>query len=120
MQHLARIEAGRVLQLSGHRSKWTPRFAAWLNDEHVYDSHGWVEAITFNYDSVTKNPPIDGEQDGATSGVLPFRAGDTLRFTCSIVNESDVTLKWGNELEGGEVCDLWGATVGASLSASFQ
>ena len=36
-----------------------PRFAAWLNDELIYDSWDWLESVTFNYDSITTNPPID-------------------------------------------------------------
>jgi hypothetical protein len=49
--------AGRIIQLYGHRHQWTPRFAVWLNDDLIYDSHDWKESVTFNYDSVTMNPP---------------------------------------------------------------
>jgi hypothetical protein len=37
-------EAGRIIQLVGHRRNHTTRFAAWLNGELIYDSHDWVES----------------------------------------------------------------------------
>jgi hypothetical protein len=109
--------AGRVIQLYGHRHKWTPRFAVWLDDELIYDSHDWLESVTFNYDSLTMNPPIntEGKTDGAVSGLVEFRAGAKLNATCFVENESDVTLTFQNELEGGEMCNLWGSTVGGSF-----
>jgi hypothetical protein len=56
----------------GHRHVWTPRFAVWLNDDLIYDSWSWQESVTFNFDSLTTNPPIatDLKHDGAVSGVL--------------------------------------------------
>jgi hypothetical protein len=108
---------GRIIQLFGHRHKWTPRFAAWLNDRLIYDSNSWQESVTFNYDSITTNPPIDptGAADGAVSGVLPFKAGDTLKFSCFVENGSDEVLRFKNELEGGEMCNMWGSSVGGGI-----
>jgi hypothetical protein len=111
---------GRIIQLFGHRHQWTPRFAAWLNDKLIYDSHDWKESVTFNYDSITTNPPIDGMHDGAVSGIVEFKAGDRLNFSCFVENESDHVLSFKNELEGGEMCNMWGTTVGGGLSGSFQ
>jgi len=113
---------GRIIQLFGHRHAWTPRFSAWLNDELIYDSWDWIESVTYNYDSITDNPPIDTEHktDGAVSGPVEFKAGDALKFTCFIENKSDITLSFKNEARGGEMCNLWGRTVGAGLSGSFQ
>jgi hypothetical protein len=109
--------AGRIIQLYGHRHAWTPRFAVWLDDELIYDSHDWKESVTFNYDSITMNPPIntEGKTDGAVSGLVEFGAGSRLNATCFVDNESDITLTFQNELEGGEMCNLWGSTVGASF-----
>jgi hypothetical protein len=108
---------GRIIQLYGHRHSWTPRFAVWLDDELIYDSHDWKESVTFNYDSITMNPPIntEGKTDGAVSGIVDFNAGSTLRATCFVNNGSDITLMFRNELEGGEMCNLWGSTVGGSF-----
>jgi len=113
---------GRIIQLFGHRHKWTPRFAAWLNDTLIYDSHSWQESVTYDYDSLTMNPPIDpaGMKDGAASGIVKFTSGDTLKFSCFVENESGHALRFLNELEGGEMCNMWGSTVGPGLGGAFQ
>jgi len=108
--------SGRIIQLFGHRHQWTPRFAAWLNDELIYDSHDWLESVTFDYDSLTMNPPMDGMHDGAKSGVVSFTAGSVLKFSCFVENKSDHVLRFKNELEGGEMCNMWGSTVGGSFN----
>ena len=115
------MEDGRIIQLFGHRHVWTPHFAAWLNDRLIYDSWSWEESATFNYDSLTMNPPImsDKKVDGAVSGVLPVKAGDVLKFTCFIENDSDKTIGFSNELYDGEMCNLWGSAVGTSVSGTF-
>jgi hypothetical protein len=114
------MEDGRIIELYGHRMQWTPRLAVWLNDRLIYDSRQREEAVTYGFDSITMNPPIDpaGLKDGAVSGILPFKAGDTLKFSCFVDNTSDKTLRFVNELESGEVCALSGTTVGGSLLAS--
>lgn len=112
---------GRIIQLFGHRHAWTPRFAVWLRDELIYDSWSWQDSITFNYDSITKNPPINTAAmvDGAVSGPVEFKAGDQLKFTCFIENESDKTLRFSNQVYDGEMCNLWGSTVGTGISGTF-
>jgi hypothetical protein len=114
---------GRIIQLWGHRHVWTPRFAVWLNEDLVYDSWDWRESVVFNYDTITDNPAPNPEdqQDGALSGMLGVEAGDQLKFTCFIENTSDQTLRWRNELYGGEMCNLWGSTVGpgSGLNGNF-
>jgi hypothetical protein len=112
---------GRIIQLFGHRHAWTPRFAVWLKDKLVYDSWSWEDSVTYNYDSITMNPPINtaGMTDGAVSGVLEFKAGDDLKFTCFIENDSDNTLGFSNQVYEGEMCNLWGSSVGAGLSGTF-
>ena len=113
-------EPGRIIQLYGHRHVWTPRFAVRLNDDLIYDSWDWQESRVFNYDSLTENPPPnpDLQVDGAVSGVLEVNAGDEVTFSCFIENESDITLRWANELYTGEMCNLWGTAVGTSLSGT--
>jgi hypothetical protein len=56
--------------------------------------------------------------DGAISGMLEVQAGDELTFSCFIENESDITLRFRNELYGGEMCNLWGSAIGTSVSAN--
>ena len=111
---------GRIIQLFGHRHAWTPRFAVWLNDDLIYDSWNWEESITFNYDSLTTNPEINTEAqvDGAVSGSLEYKSGDTLKFSCFVENDSNQTIRWANELYGGEMCNLWGSVVGQGIRAT--
>jgi hypothetical protein len=112
---------GRIIQLFGHRHAWTPRFAVWLKDKLIYDSWSWQDSVTFNYDSLSMNPPIKTESkvDGAVSGAVEFKAGDTLKFTCFIENNSEKTLGFSNQVYDGEMCNLWGSAVGAGLSGTF-
>jgi hypothetical protein len=109
---------GRIIQLFGHRHVWTPRFAVWLNDKLIYESWSWQESVTYNYDTLTMNPPINTEAkvDGAVSGPVEVKAGDKIKFSCFVENKSDTTLRFSNELYGGEMCNLWGSAVGTSIS----
>lgn len=112
---------GRFVTLFGHRHAHTERFAAWLNDSLIYDSWDWEESRVFNYDSVTMNPAPNPAMkiDGAVSGMLPFKKGDKIRIECDVNNTSDVTLRFANELQTGEMCILFGSTVGASIGGGF-
>jgi hypothetical protein len=105
--------SGRILQLMGGRRMWTRRFAAWVNDKLVYDSHDFKTAVAFNYDSITTNPAPDpsGKREGATSGVLAFGPGDVLKFSCFIENDTSYNLEEGSATRGDERCGLWGMTA---------
>jgi hypothetical protein len=111
---------GRIRSLFGHRHKWTERFAVWVNEDLIYDSWDWVESVTFMYDSITTNPPVnpDGKMDGAKSGIVEVKSGDVLRYSCFVKNGSDVTLRFANEVETGEMCNLFGGTVGEGTGLS--
>jgi hypothetical protein len=108
---------GRILSLFGHRHAATERFAAFLNDELIYDSWDWVESRVFNYDSITENPPVnpDGMMDGAVSGIVEIKNGDAIRVECHVNNTTDQTLRFRNELYTGEMCILFGSTVGVGI-----
>jgi hypothetical protein len=112
---------GRIVTLFGHRHAHTERFAAWLNDKLIYDSWDWVESRVFNYDSITMNPAPDpmAKTDGAVSGVLEFKKGDKVKVECHVNNTSDVTLRFANELLTGEMCILFGSTVGSGIGGGF-
>jgi hypothetical protein len=109
--------SGRIISMFGHRHAWTDRFAVWHNDRLVYDSWNWQESIVFNYDSITENPPPnpEGMTDGAVSGILDVQEGDRLRFQCDVNNGNDKPLPFTNALYDGEMCILFGATVGVSI-----
>lgn len=48
--------------------------------------------------------------------IVAFAAGAVLSFSSFIENDSDHVLMFRNELEGGEMCKLWGITIGGSVS----
>ncbi len=109
---------GRIISLFGHRHAATERFAAWLNDQLIYDSWDWVESRLFNYDSVTMNPAINSaaKSDGAVSGVLKIKQGDKIKIECHVNNTTDQTLRFANELFTGEMCILFGSSVGVGIN----
>ena len=108
---------GRIVSLFGHRHAWTTRFAVWRNEDLIYDSWDWQDSIVFYYDSITTNPPPDPERrtDGAVSGMLEVKTGDTIKIQCDIDNQSDNTLFFRNALYEGEMCILFGSAVGTSI-----
>jgi hypothetical protein len=108
---------GRIIDLFGHRHAATDRFAVWKNDQLVYESFKWDESIAFDYNSITTNPPINSaaKQDGATSGVLSVVAGDKINIECDVNNTTDNTLTFRNELYTGEMCILFGGSVGTTI-----
>ncbi|MEY4582107.1 MAG: hypothetical protein RL701_6810 [Pseudomonadota bacterium] len=109
---------GRIISLFGHRHAATERFAVWHNDALIYDSWDWVESRLFNYDSITQNPAPNppGQTDGATSGVIDVKQGDKIKIECHVNNTTDNTLKFANELYTGEMCILFGSTVGVGIN----
>ncbi len=108
----------RIIQLFGHRHASTYRFAAWLNDGLIYDSWDWRESVTYNFDSLTKNPAVNtaAMMDGGHSGMLTVKNGDRLKYTCFIRNETMGTLTFANELYTAEMCNLFGQAVGTSFN----
>jgi hypothetical protein len=109
---------GRIISLFGHRHAATERFAVFLNDDLVYDSWDWVESRVFNYDSITDNPAPDpaAMRDGAVSGILEVHDGDRVRVECHVNNTTDQTLTFRNELYTGEMCILFGSSVGVGIN----
>jgi hypothetical protein len=112
---------GRIVSLLGHRHAYTERFLVKVNDGIVYDSWSWQEAVTFNYDSLTSNPPVrpEAKSDGATSGILSVKKGDRITIECDVNNTSNNTLTFKNQLYGGEMCLLFGGAVGTEIVSAF-
>lgn len=107
----------RIVMLLGHYHAHGERFTAFLNGEKVFEMFDYNEPLIFYYNSVTQNPAFapDLKQGGASSGMLPIRAGDVLSWECHIINDSTVALRYVNEVETGEMCNLWGSTVGVKF-----
>ena len=78
----------------------------------MYD---YLEPLIFDYDTVTENPDFSENAGGAFTGVLEVKAGDTLQWECRIVNDSSATLRYTNQVNTGEMCNIWGASVGTKI-----
>ena len=101
----------RIVSLLGHYHAHGVQFTGWLNDMKVFEMFDYNDPQIFYYNSVTKNPEFGPMTPGATSGVLPLKQGDVLKWDCHIINNSMETLTYTNEVKTGEMCNFWGATV---------
>lgn len=109
---------GRILNLLGHYHAHGKRFTATIKrggtgePEKVFEMYDYTEPATFEYDSRTMNPEFTDSTAGAVSGMLEVRNGDVLGWECHIINDSDVGLRYVNEVKTGEMCNLWGVSYG--------
>ena len=77
----------------------------------------YLDPLVFDYDTIAKNPEFSDSSGGAYTGVLDVKSGDTLEWECRIVNDSDTTLTYINEVKAGEMCNLWGASVDTKIES---
>jgi hypothetical protein len=108
---------GRILSLLGHYHSHGKQFTASIKRkdgdiQKVFEMYDYMDPATFEYDSMTKNPAFSDNSAGAMSGVLEVHDGDTLLWDCHIINDSDVGLTYKNEVKTGEMCNLWGESLG--------
>jgi hypothetical protein len=108
---------GRILTLLGHYHAHGVRFSASLkrgdaDPMKVFEMYDYRDPATFEYDSRTKNPAFSSMAAGAHTGILEVSDGDVLSWECHIINDSDVGLRYVNEVNTGEMCNLWGSTIG--------
>lgn len=109
---------GRLLELLGHYHAHGQRFTASIKRagsgdiEKVFEMYDYMDPATFQYDTIQQNPSFSDTQAGAVSGMLDVHDGDTLMWECHIVNDSNVGLTYTNMLKTGEMCNLWGASLG--------
>jgi hypothetical protein len=107
-------QAVRLLGVSGHYHAHTERFSAWKVAGGVrtliMESFHWEELASFNFDSVTQNTPSDRAalRDGATSGPITVLPDESIEWECDINNDSNITLKFRNEVQTGEMCMVVG------------
>ena len=122
-QYQAPITAdGRIVELLGHYHAHGKRFTAYLKRANgdqlkVFEMYNYLDPLIFDYNSVTKNPPFSDNSGGAFTGPLEVKAGDTLQWECHIVNDSMTGLRYTNMVNTGEMCNMWGASVGPKIDA---
>jgi hypothetical protein len=108
---------GRILSLLGHYHSHGKQFTASLKRkngdvEKIFEMFDYMDPATFEYDSIIKNPSFSEGSAGAVSGMLEVHDGDTLVWDCHVVNDSEVGLTYVNEVKTGEMCNLFGASLG--------
>ena len=109
---------GRILALLGHYHSHGKQFTASIRragsetPEKVFEMFDYQDPASFEYNSVSKNPAFNGATAAAMSGMLDVKEGDVLMWDCHIVNDGNVPLTYRNEVKTGEMCNLWGSSVG--------
>jgi hypothetical protein len=120
-QYTAPITAdGRIIELLGHYHAHGKRFSAYIKRAtgeqfKVFEMYNYEDPLIFSYNTVTKNPPFSADAGGAFTGMLEVKNGDTLQWECHIVNDSMTGLRYTNMVNTGEMCNIWGATVGPKI-----
>jgi hypothetical protein len=112
---------GRIIRLIGHTHKHGIRETAWIKRAggdrvKVFEQYDYLEPQIFEYNSITENPDFSEGQPGAYSGMLEVSTGDVLQWECEVNNTSNVALSYSNEVETGEMCNIWGEAVGPMLN----
>jgi hypothetical protein len=108
---------GRILSLLGHTHAHGIRETAWVKRAsgeriQVFEQFDYADPRIFYYDSITENPAFSQSQPGAQTGILEVFAGDALEWECEVNNDSDQDLTYINDVMYGEMCNIWGQTVG--------
>jgi hypothetical protein len=116
---------GRIIALLGHYHSHGKRFSASIGRENgdiekVFEMYDYLDPATFEYNSVAKNPDFSDLAPGAVSGVLDVHAGEKLLWDCHVVNDSMTALRYVNNVATGEMCNLWGESLGPKINCVLQ
>jgi hypothetical protein len=109
---------GFIMALLGHYHSHGRRFTASITrngsttPEKLYETFDYNEPILFHYNTIVDNPAFADGSAGAVSGVLEVHNGDVLNWECHVINDGEVPLRYTNEVKTGEMCNLWGHSVG--------
>ncbi|MFI5306226.1 MAG: hypothetical protein ACHQ53_02675 [Polyangiales bacterium] len=116
---------GRIVSLLGHYHSHGKQFTASIKHadgqvDKVFEMYDYLDPAIFQYDSITTNPMFSDSAAGAVSGILNVKAGDTMLWDCHIINDSMVGLTYTNAVKTGEMCNLWGESVGPKINCLLQ
>jgi hypothetical protein len=115
---------GRILALLGHTHSHAVRFTAWVNRAamgervKVFETFDYLEPQIYAFNTVETNPEFSEQAPGAWTGMLEVSAGDTLDWECHVINDSEATLRFTNEVVTGEMCNIWGESVGPRIDCN--
>jgi hypothetical protein len=116
---------GRIVNLLGHTHAHGVRETAWIRHAsgdraQVFEQYDYRNPQIFYYDSIARNPAFSADQPGALSGLLAVKAGDVLDWECEVNNDSAVGLTYTNHVQTGEMCNIWGDSVGPKINCVLQ
>jgi hypothetical protein len=116
---------GRVTELLGHTHAHGVRETAWIRHAtgertKVFEQFNYKEPQIFYYDTVTENPAFAENAPGAFTGILNVKSGDALDWECDVNNDSNTALTYTNQVLTGEMCNIWGQTVGPLIDCVLQ
>ena len=104
----------RLVGATGHYHSHTVRFSAFSviggERRQIFEDYDWHDPKMFTFDSLQINQPwnADTRQSGAWSGLLDLKAGDRIEWECEVVNDGPVTLRFGDAVHTGEMCNMFG------------
>lgn len=112
------VQGRRIVNVVGHVHSHTQRFTATRVTPSgartpLYELDDWEEPHGLRFNTIAQNPPLGtaGATETGVSGLQYLDAGDSIEFTCHVVNTLDTTLVFANEALTAEMCILFGSTV---------
>ena len=112
--HAVAAQEVRLVGATGHYHAHTVRFSAWSviggERRQILEDYDWHDPAMFTFDSVHVNSPWNASEKraGAWSGILDLLPGDRIEWECEVVNDSNVSLRFGNAVYTGEMCNMFG------------
>ena len=112
---------GRLISMLGHYHAHGKRETVSIRHsdgkrDRLFEMYDYNNAALFLFDSLSKNPPLKDGVDGAVSGRVDLKAGDVLEWECHIVNDGNVPLTYSNSVKEGEMCNVFGMSVGPEIN----
>jgi hypothetical protein len=113
--------SGRLLTVYGHVHAHNKEFSVWRmrgsEKLMLHEAYDWEHPGISEFSSLAKNAPLNpsGHTDGGYSGIVDLKPGDTIEFSCDILNDTQSVFVGQNEAENDEMCIMIGDTVGTSI-----
>ncbi|HEX4337164.1 MAG TPA: hypothetical protein VH062_14700 [Polyangiaceae bacterium] len=110
----------RIVGMTGHTHAMSTQFRAYVDRQTpdpgaaahqlIYQSYDWQEPLNAEFNSVKQNQILGAipGTDGAASGDLILKRGDTLSWECDVTNNTDTALRFANEAYTAEMCNVFG------------
>jgi hypothetical protein len=116
---------GRIMSLLGHYHSHGKQFTGSIKSangdvQKVFEMYDYLDPATFQYDSITTNPAFSDSAAGAFSGILNVHKGDSLLWSCHVINDSMTALTYINNVMTGEMCNIWGSSIGPKLNCVLR